>query len=138
MNIADIVRSSKTIAVVGLSDKPERYSYQVADYLQKHGYRIIPVNPTIDSVLGERAYPDISSIPDSITIDMVNIFRRSELVLPHVEDAVRRKGVTLIWMQEGVENDQARKLAEEHGIAVVMNACLMVSHKIYGQKNRAA
>ncbi|MCR4263646.1 MAG: CoA-binding protein [Candidatus Roizmanbacteria bacterium] len=131
MNIPDIVKSAKTIAVVGLSNKPERYSYQVADYLQKHGYRIIPVNPNISDVLGETAYPDLLSIPQDIPIDIVDIFRRSELVLPHVAEAVKRGDTKLIWMQEGVENEEARKLAEDNGMAVVMNACLMVQHKHY-------
>lgn len=131
MNIPDIVKTAKTIAVVGLSDKSERYSYQVADYLQKHGYRIIPVNPNVTEVLGEKAYSDLLSIPKSMVIDIVDIFRRSELVLPHVQEAVQRGNVKLIWMQEGVENDEARKLAEENNITVVMNACLMVQHKHY-------
>src|SRR3989344_3653896 len=104
MNIPDIVKSAKTIAVVGLSNKPERYSYQVADYLQKHGYRIIPVNPNVSDVLGEISYPDLLSIPQDIPIDIVDIFRRSELVLPHVAEAVKRGDIKLIWMQEGVEN----------------------------------
>src|SRR3989344_1415957 len=129
MNITNIIKSAKTIAVVGLSDKPERYSYQVAEYLQKHGYRIIPINPNVTEVLGETSYPDLLSIPKETSIDIVDIFRRSELVLSHVEEAVKRGDAKLIWMQEGVENEEAKKIAEESGIAVVMNACLMVQHK---------
>jgi len=138
MNSSDIIKSARTIAVIGLSDKPERYSYQVAEYLQKHGYRIIPINPNVTSVLGETSYPDLLSIPKDITVDIVDIFRRSELVLPHVAEAVERGDAKLIWMQEGVENDEARKLAEDSDMAVVMNACLMVQHKNNEQQNRTA
>jgi len=136
MNITNIIKSAKTIAVVGLSDKPERYSYQVAEYLQKHGYRIIPINPNVTEVLGETSYPDLLSIPKETSVDIVDIFRRSELVRPHVKEAVKRGDAKLIWMQEGVENEEAKKIAEESGIAVVMNACLMVQHKNNEQQNR--
>jgi predicted CoA-binding protein len=130
MFISDILKSAKTIAVIGLSDKPDRPSYEVAKYLQEKGYRIIPVNPTISGALGENAYPDIVSIPKEIEIDIVYIFRRSEDLLPHVKEAIKRGGVKLIWMQEGIENEEAQRVANEANIAVVMNACMMKSHKL--------
>lgn len=129
MNFNHFFQNVHTIAVVGLSDKPERYSYQVADYLQSQGFRIIPVNPNVKEVLGEKAYPDIRSIPQTITVDVIDIFRRSELVLPHVKEAIERGGVHTVWMQEGVENEEAAKLARENGMQVVMNFCLMIAHK---------
>lgn len=125
----------KTIAVVGLSDNPERYSYQVASYLQSQGYRIIPVNPHITKILGEKAYPDLLSIPKDTVVNVVDIFRKSEDVLPHVQEAVRRGDVKTIWMQEGIQNDQAKQYAEDHGLAVVSNMCMMVAHKTVSQDN---
>lgn len=129
MKFHQFFQNVKTIAVVGLSDKPERYSYQVAKYLQSQGFRIIPVNPQVKKVLGEKAYPDLLSIPQTIQIDVIDIFRRSELVLGHVKEAVKRGGVHTIWMQEGVENEEAAKLARTNGMRVVMNFCLMIAHK---------
>lgn len=129
MNFNHFFQNVHTIAVVGLSDKPERYSYQVADYLQSQGFRIIPVNPNIKEVLGEKAYPDIRSIPQTITVDVIDIFRRSELVLPHVKEAIERSGIHTVWMQEGVENEEAAMLARTHDMQVVMNFCLMIAHK---------
>lgn len=130
MLISDILKNSKTIAIVGLSDKPDRPSFEVASYLQSKGYRIIPVNPNGTEVLGEKAYPNISSIPKEIQIDIVDIFRKSEDVLPHVKEAIERGGVKLIWMQEGIVNIEAERLARTAKIAVVMNACMMKSHKL--------
>lgn len=130
MLISDILKNSKTIAVVGLSDKPERPSYEVGKYLKEKGYRIIPVNPNVIAVLGEKAYPDISSIPKEITVDVVDIFRKSEEVLPHVKEAIFRGEVKVIWMQEGIINEEAAKLARARGIEVIMNACMMKSHKL--------
>lgn len=118
-----------TVAIVGLSDNPKRYSYKVASYLQDQGVRIIPVNPIIFEVLGEKSYPDILSIPRSIKIDVVDIFRKSSLVLPHVEEAIRRGDVHTIWMQAGVSNEEAAALARTHGLQVVMNMCMMMAYK---------
>lgn len=129
MNL-NLLQDVRTIAVVGLSDKPERPSFEVASYLQSQGFRVIPVNPHITEVLGEKAYPDIQSIPSDIPVDIVDIFRRSEEVMPHVKEAIKRGGVKTIWMQEGVINEEAKQLAEEHGIAVTMNFCLMKTHKV--------
>ena len=109
---------TKTIAVVGLSPRPARDSYDVAKYLQEQGYRVIPVNPLVEEVLGETSYPDLRAIPERI--DMVNIFRRSSLVPPVVDDAIAI-GVKYIWMQDGVVNEEAAAKAERHGIRVTMN-----------------
>jgi predicted CoA-binding protein len=112
------LQNSKTIAVVGLSGDPDRISYRVTRYMQEQGYRIIPVNPMIEEVLGEKSYPDLKSVPDSI--DMVNIFRRSELVAPVVEQAIEI-GVKYIWMQDGVVNPESAAKAEAAGIPVIMD-----------------
>lgn len=108
MDASSIFSSIKTIAIVGLSDKPERYSYEVAKYLQSQGFKIIPVNPNITEVLGEKAYPDLLQIPKDVQIDVVDIFRKSEDVFPHVKEAVERGDVKTIWMQEGVESQDAK------------------------------
>ena len=109
---------SKVIAVVGLSPNPERDSHRVAKYLQEQGYRIIPVNPMVDEVLGERSYPDLKSVPEPI--DMVDIFRRSETVPPVVDEAIAI-GAKYIWMQDGVVNEEAANKAEDAGISVIMD-----------------
>jgi predicted CoA-binding protein len=112
------LRNSKTIAVVGLSDNPQRDSHRVARYLQSVGYRIIPVNPMIQEILGEKSYPDLKSVPEPI--DMVDIFRRSELVGPVVDEAIA-VGARYIWMQDGVVNQDAAAKAEAAGIPVIMD-----------------
>ena len=110
--------NSRTIAVVGLSPRPERPSHYVAKYLQEQGYRIIPVNPLIQEALGEKSYPDLKSVP--VTIDMVDIFRRSKLVLPIVEEAIKVEA-RYIWMQDGVVNEDAAAMARAAGLSVVMD-----------------
>ncbi len=117
---------SKTIAVVGLSPDSRRDSHRVARYLQSQGYRIIPVNPMAEEVLGEKSYPNLESVPEPI--DMVDIFRRSEHVLPVVEEAVQ-VGARYIWMQDGVVNEEAAELARAAGLPVVMNTCTMREHR---------
>ena len=112
------LRNSKTIAVVGLSDNPARDSHRVSSYMQSQGYRIIPVNPMIEETLGEKSYPDLKSVPEPI--DMVDIFRRSELVPPVVDEAID-VGVKYIWMQDGVINPEAAAKAEAAGIPVIMD-----------------
>ena len=116
--VEEQLRNSKTIAVVGLSDNPERPSFGVSRYMQAQGYRIIPVNPMIEEALGEKSYPDLKSIPEPI--DMVDIFRRSELVGPVVDEAIQ-VGARYIWMQDGVINEEAAARAEAAGIPVIMN-----------------
>lgn len=119
----------KTIAVVGLSDDTKRPSYEVASYLKEKGFTIIPVNPNINTVLGTKAYPDLLSIPEDIKIDVVDIFRKSELVLPHVKEALKRGDAKTIWLQEGIENKEAEDLARSNGLNVVSNFCIMKTHK---------
>jgi predicted CoA-binding protein len=123
--IKKILSNYKTIAVVGLSDKPERPSFRVAKYLKENGYKIIPVNPNVEEVLGEKNYPDLASIP--FEVEVVDIFRRSEEVLLIVKDAIKI-GAKAIWMQEGVVNLDAKNLAEKSGLLVVMNACMLKEH----------
>jgi hypothetical protein len=123
--IKEILTKYKTIAVVGISNKPDRDSYIVAEYLLNNGYKIIPVNPNIDSVFGLKAYPDILSVPDEI--DIVDIFRRPEFVDEIVEQAIQKKA-KVVWMQLGVVNEKAAKKAEEAGLKVVMNKCIKVEH----------
>ncbi len=112
------LQNSKTIAVVGLSGDPDRISFRVTRYMQEQGYRIIPVNPMVQEVLGEKSYPDLKSVPEPI--DMVNIFRRSELVPPVVDQAIE-VGVRYIWMQDGVINQDSAAKAEAAGIPVIMD-----------------
>jgi predicted CoA-binding protein len=116
--VEEQLRNSQTIAVVGLSDNPDRFSYRVAKYLQDQGYRIIPVNPMLEEVLGEKSYPDLSAVPEQI--DMVDIFRRSELVAPVVDQAIEVKA-KYIWMQDGVVDQKSADKAEQAGIPVVMD-----------------
>ena len=118
-----ILTASRTVAVVGLSPKSERPSYQVARYLQEAGYWIIPVNPSCAEVLGEISYPDLRSVP--VSIDIVDIFRRSEEVEPIVREALA-VGAKLVWMQQGVVNEAAAKIAEQAGLHVVMDRCLKI------------
>jgi predicted CoA-binding protein len=125
VSIRRILNDSKTIAVVGLSPKPQRPSHQVACYLMEAGYTIIPVNPGQDSILGLPCYPDLRAIPTQV--DMVDIFRRPEAVLPIVEDAIAI-GAKFIWMQEGIVNEQAAAKAEAAGLLVVMDRCTKIDH----------
>lgn len=121
-----ILRPPKTIAVVGLSDKPDRESHEIAAYLQGQGYRIIPVNPRITETLGEKAYPSLREIPEKV--DIVQIFRRSEEVPPIVEDAIAVKA-PVIWMQVGIVNEEAAASAEAAGLTVVMDTCMRSAHR---------
>lgn len=125
-NIPEILRSARTIAVVGLSNKRYRPSYGVAGYLQQAGYRIIPVNPEETEVLGEKSYPDLASVPEHI--DVVDIFRRPEFVPEIVEQAIR-VGAGAIWMQEGVIHEEAAARARAAGLPVVMDRCMLKEHR---------
>lgn len=120
--MTDLLKQSKTIAVVGLSSNPMRPSLGVSRFLQRQGYRVIPVNPNETEVLGERAYASLKDIPGPI--DIVNIFRRPACV-PEVVDAALEKGTRCIWMQEGVVNHEAAKKAKTAGIPVVMDKCIL-------------
>jgi len=122
----DILRRSRTIAVVGLSPKEDRASYRVAAYLQGQGYTIIPVNPAHETILGENSYPNLAAIPPG-TVDTVDIFRRAEDIPPIVEQAIKL-GAGAIWMQEGIVNEDAALLAREAGLDVVMDHCMLKEH----------
>ena len=124
--IARLLRESQTIAVVGLSSRQNRAGYYVPAYLQENGYRIIPVNPNLDSALGERAYPDLLSVPEPV--DLVLIFRRSEHVMRPIELAIEI-GAKAVWMQLGIFNQEAADRAVQAGLEVVMDACMMVEHR---------
>jgi len=124
--IAEILKTARTIAVVGLSDRPLRSSNGVSAYMQSHGYRIIPVNPQIDSCLGEKAYASLLEVPEKI--DIVNIFRRPEFVEGIVEQAIHLR-VPAIWMQEDVIHEKAAEKARQAGIFVVMDRCILKEHR---------
>jgi predicted CoA-binding protein len=122
----EILKTSQIVAVVGLSSNPERPSHIVSSYLRENGYRIIPVNPSEKSVLGETSYPDLASITERV--DVVDIFRRSEDVLPIVQEAIRI-GANAVWMQEGVVNAEAAEIARRAGLKVVMDRCMSKEHQ---------
>ena len=124
--VRKILESTKTIAVVGLSNKPDRDSHEIAGYLQEAGYRIIPVNPTIQETLGEKAYKSLGDVPQRI--DVVQIFRRPEEVPAIVDDAIAI-GAKVVWMQPGTENEEAAQRAEAAGLKAVMGACMRSVHR---------
>ena len=124
--LTEVLQRSHTIAVVGLSGKRFRPSYGVAEYMQRAGYRIIPVNPQEREVLGEKSYPDLDSVPEAI--DIVDIFRRSEFV-PEIVEAAIRKGAKTIWMQEGVIHEAAARREMDAGLTVVMDRCILKDHR---------
>jgi predicted CoA-binding protein len=126
--IKEVLRSSKTVAVIGISPKEDRPSYGVASYLKSKGYRIIPVRPDGDKILGEKVYHSLTEIPREIEIDVVDIFRKSEDVPPVVEEAIHR-GAKVIWMQEGIINQEACTKAEKAGLKVVMDRCTKKEHQ---------
>ena len=124
-DIKEIVTTYHTIAVVGLSPDRGKASYEVAAYLQRAGFRIIPVNPACQEILGERCYPTLADIPDEVEI--VDVFRRPEFLPEIVEQAIAKKA-KVVWMQEGIVNQPAAQRAEEAGLAVVMDRCLLKEH----------
>ncbi len=128
--IATLLREAKTIAVVGLSSKPERSSYGVAQYLQKHGYRVIPVNPTETEVLGEKSYASLNDVPEHV--DIVDVFRRSEFV-PEIADQAIEIGARALWLQMGVIHEEAAEKARAAGLTVVMNQCIAVDHSLFAR-----
>jgi predicted CoA-binding protein len=123
--LAELLRTARTIAVVGLSQKQYRASYGVSEYLQSAGYRIIPVNPNLTEVLGEKAYPTLEDVPQKI--DIVDIFRRSEFV-PDIVDSAIRICARAIWMQESVVHEAAAQRAQKAGLLVVMDRCILKDH----------
>ena len=130
--LKDILLSTKTIASVGLSSNQQKESYWIVSYLKDQGYRIIPVNPTADEIMGEKAYPDLESVPEKI--DVVQVFRKPEDVPPVVDSAIK-VGAKAVWMQEGIVNEEAAQKAREAGLQVVMDACMRVTHRrLIGEK----
>lgn len=125
-DLREILLSAKTIASVGLSSNQNKESYWIASYLKEQGYKVIPVNPTADEILGEKAYPDLGSVPDAI--DVVQVFRRPEDVPPVVDDAIKA-GAKVVWMQEGIAHEEAAQKAREAGLQVVMDACMRSTHR---------
>jgi hypothetical protein len=124
--LAQILQDNKTVAVVGLSSRPDRPSHSVPAYLQEQGYRIIPVNPTLDEALGERAYASLRDIPEAV--DIVQIFRRPEDVPPVVDEAIAI-GAKVVWMQAGIVNEEAAAKARAAGLQVVMDTCMRATHR---------
>jgi len=124
--VTDILRNSKTIAVVGLSSNPARPSHEVADYLQRAGYRIIPVNPNESEVLGAKSYPRLEDIPEKV--DIVDVFRRPEEI-PAIADSAIAIGAKVLWMQLGIENAAAAEKAYSAGLTVIEDACMLIEHK---------
>jgi uncharacterized protein len=122
----DILLSAKTIASVGLSSNPARESYGIVRYLKSQGYRIIPVNPTTIEIMWEKSYPDLEAVPEQI--DVVQVFRKPEDVPPVVDSAIKI-GAKVVWMQEGIVNEEAAQKAREAGLQVVMDACMRSSHQ---------
>ena len=123
--IHDLLTRARTIAVVGLSSSPLRPSHGVSAYMQSHGYKIIPVNPNVEEVLGEKSYPSLHDIPEKV--DIVNIFRRPEFVEEIVDDAIQF-GIPAVWMQEEVINEKAAEKARKAGLFVVMDLCILKEH----------
>lgn len=121
--LRSLLGEAKVVAVVGISSKPFRPSHDVASYLQEHGYRIVPVNPNETEVLGERAYASLPEVPGEIAVDVVDVFRRAEQTPEVAEQAVAR-GAKVLWLQEGIANDDARRIGEEEGLTVIMGVCI--------------
>jgi len=131
-DIAEILNKYRKIAMVGLSNNPDKPSYQVAEYLKANGYRVIPVNPAVAEVQGEKSYPNLAAIPEPVEI--VDIFRRSEDIPPIVDAAILVKA-KVVWMQLGIENEPAANKAQQAGLKVVMNRCMKREHQaIQSQK----
>lgn len=122
----------KNVAVVGMSKNDGKAANYVPKYLIERGYNVMPVNPTAPEIMGRKSYPNVSSVPDQI--DIVDIFRPSDDVLPVVADAVKKAGVKVVWMQLGIYNEQAERLAKEKGIKVVYNRCMLEEHRrLFGE-----
>ena len=125
-DLKQILKTAKTIASVGLSGNQEKESYWIAEYLQSKGYRIIPVNPTAQEILGQKCYPDLASIPDSV--DVVQIFRKPEDTPPIAEQAVKIKA-KVFWMQPGTSHQEAANIAQAGGLTVVLGRCMRIEHR---------
>lgn len=127
----DILANAVTIAVVGFSSKPHRAGHYVPAYLQQQGYRIIPVNPALSEGLGEKSYPSLSAVPEPV--DLVLVFRRSEDTPPIAQEAVQI-GAKALWLQTGIANNETARIARQGGLAVVMDACMMVEHRQHAER----
>ncbi len=123
---ADLTGPGPTVAVVGLSDNPAKPSFYVSEYMQQHGFRILPVNPALDFVLGEQCYPSLSALP--VKPDIVNVFRLPKFI-PAIVDEMLTLGLKNLWVQEGIVNREAAERAQANGIRVVMDRCIMVEHR---------
>lgn len=125
--IKEILMKSKIIAIVGASRNPGKAAYEVPAFLKAKGYKIIPVNPSADYILGEKAYRSLLEIPDEIKVDVVDVFRPSNEIVNVVKDCIK-KGYKMVWLQEGIYNEEAVKLAKDNGIEIVWNRCMMKSY----------
>ena len=130
--IKNIFKSVKTIAVVGLSPDPSKDSNHVAEYLQQAGYKIIPIYPKNEIILGEQAYPSLTDVPANIQIDMVDIFRKPEALDAIADACIARGGIQVFWAQKGIVNNAAAERARAAGMTVVQNKCTMVEHRMLG------
>lgn len=129
-----LLGDARTVAVVGLSSKPNRPSHEVARYLLQHGYRIVPVNPGETEVLGQRAYPTLMDIPEDVQVDVVDVFRRTEET-PEVARQAVAIGAKVLWLQEGIVNEEAHRIADEAGLDVIMGVCI---RQVYDRLKREA
>jgi len=127
--ISEVLRSARTIAVIGCSPKPERDSHRVAAYLQRAGYRMVPVNPGAAEILGETCYPSLAAIPPIVAVDVVDVFRRSDAVPAIVDEAIER-GAPTLWLQLGVTHPEAEERARQAGMNVVSDRCIKVEHRV--------
>ncbi|MDH5533640.1 MAG: CoA-binding protein [Candidatus Pacebacteria bacterium] len=128
MTKTEALTPPKTIAMIGLSNKPERPSYIVAQYLINAGFNIIPVNPMVEEILGKKSYPSLEEVPDIENIDVVDVFRKPEAVMAIVEEIIKLGVNPLLWLQEGVVNQEAKTKAEEAGLTVIMDLCMKKEH----------
>ncbi len=126
--VRSLLGDARTIAVVGLSSNPLRDSFEVAEFLQAKGYRIVPVNPNETEVLGERAYPSLLDIPEDVRVDVVDVFRRAEHT-PEIARQAVRIGAKVLWLQDGIVNEEARRIAEEGGLTVIMGVCIRTTSR---------
>jgi uncharacterized protein len=129
--IREILTRHRVVAVVGLSTDESKPSYHVADYLQRVGYVIVPIHPKAERILGEKAYANLREVPASLGVEIVDVFRRSDAVMEHVEEAIA-VGAKVVWMQEGVINNAAAERAQAAGLQVVMNLCMLKEHRALG------
>lgn len=133
--ILGILQSTRTIATVGLSSSPAKVSYGVAAYLQSRGYRVIPVNPSAQTILAEKAYPDLASIP--FPVDLIQVFRPAQEV-PAIARQAPATGAKVLWMQEGISSAEAKGIAEQGGLKVIMDRCMRTEHRrLIGNRERS-